>query len=228
MADLSCTPSSRRRRDMYKKTTPSWKDAYRKRCFDRLRGSRETLLQRFRGTSPCSSPSTLSPCSRISSSPGSPSLMVARVMEEEWRQLRMEDPSFGLIEEELDLREELQEELIKEEMSMITEYEASLRLEEEQLQATVDHFTEGSVVCPLCQRNWLLINQGIIFCSCGLRIDTAQDSLNLENVGQSLELGVSQHSALCPVTPVFALMDLEGLHNLVMSCESCGFLHIVI
>ncbi|XP_030848053.1 RPA-interacting protein B [Strongylocentrotus purpuratus] len=229
MADspFRSTPSSKRR-DMYKKTTPSWKDAYRKRCFDRLRGSRESLLQRFRGTSPSSSQSTASPSSRIGSSPGSPSLMVTRVMEEEWRLLTREDPSFALIEDELDLREELQEELMKEEMSIISEYETSLRLEEEQLQDTVNHFTEGSVVCPLCQRNWLLMNKGIVFCSCGLRIDTAQDGLNLENIGQTLELGVSQHSILCPVTPVFALLELERLQNLVMSCETCGFLHIVI
>lgn len=231
MAESSFTPSSKRR-DMYKKKTPSWRDAYRKRCFDRLRGSRESLLQRFRNCADPTSPSAVGPSCRIGS-PGSPGLgqprlFVAQLMEEEWKALQERDPSFGMVDDEMDLREELQEELMKEEMSIIAEYEASLRLEEEQLQATVSHFTTDSVMCPLCQRNWLLINKGIVFCACGFRIDTEQDGLNLRNISESLEQGISQHNASCPVTPGFAVMDFEGLHNLVMSCEACGLLHIVI
>ncbi|XP_072163310.1 RPA-interacting protein B-like [Diadema setosum] len=225
MSDMSTTPNSGRR-NLYKRGSPStWKETYRKRCFERLRGSRESLLQKFRGCP--TSPATPRACSRIGniSSPGS---FVPQLMEEEWKLLREEDPTFGMIEGEIDLMEALQEDLMKEEQNILAEYEASLRLEEAQFQAAVSHFHSDAVMCPVCKRNELLLNQGIVFCVCGLRIDTEQDCLSLKNIQETLEIGVAEHSASCTSEPGFAITDLGGTHNLVMSCKECGFLHIVI
>ncbi|XP_071945816.1 RPA-interacting protein B-like [Antedon mediterranea] len=216
-------------RALYKATTPpSWKETYRKRCLQRLRKSRDNLLERIR-------------CSGSIIQDGKLPSVVTDVMEKEWRVLRAERRCTDVpdLVEEIDdidtvlsIMEEIQLELMKEEQTLLGEYEAHLKHEEEVLCASVANMhTKEVVTCPICKRNGLMENKGVIFCACGLRIQTEQDCLTLSNVRQQLGDGVDLHTnSMCLGQPVFSVnsLDMIGSQNLLMSCEDCDFLHVVI
>ncbi|XP_022109654.1 RPA-interacting protein B-like [Acanthaster planci] len=225
-------------RNLYKNTSPQscmWRDTYRRRCFERLKNSRENLLQKFRGND----------ASADGASPGRGSV-ICELMEEEWKLMQWEERQArvemklthgqmddGLLEDlnndvVLSIMEELQRELIAEEGAIIAEYEASLHLAEASLSATVEQLNTDELLCPICKRNPLMLNKGVIFCACGMRINTEQDCITLANVRQQLESGVEQHSALCHGQPVFTVTDALSAQNLVLSCQTCDFLYIVI
>ncbi|XP_038058281.1 RPA-interacting protein B-like [Patiria miniata] len=222
-------------RNLYKNTSPQWRDSYRRRCFDRLRSSRENLLQKFRGNEAAAD----------GGSPGRGSV-VSELMAEEWklmqweqRQARVEMKlTHGQMDDDLledlnndvvmSLVEEIQRELMAEENAIIAEYEASLQLAEASLSATVEQLDIDELSCPICKRNPLMLSKGVIFCACGIRINTEQDCITLANVRQQLENGVGQHSALCHGQPVFTVTDAFNAQNLVLSCQTCDFLYIVI
>ncbi|XP_071789415.1 RPA-interacting protein B-like [Asterias amurensis] len=224
-------------RALYKNTSPQWRDTYRKRCFQRLRNSRENLLQKFRSGVDGSSPGAISP------GRGS---VVSEVMAEEWKLMQWEhrqasvemktthgcnpDDSMEDLNKDgfLSLMEDIQAELMIEENAIIAEYEASVQLAEASLSATVEQLHSDDLICPICKRNPLMLSKGIIFCSCGTRINTEQDCLTLANVRQQLEEGVSQHSARCHGQPEFTITDAFNAHNLLLSCQMCDFLFIVI
>uniref|UniRef100_A0A667IDA0 RPA interacting protein n=1 Tax=Lynx canadensis TaxID=61383 RepID=A0A667IDA0_LYNCA len=93
------------RRSLYKAAgSPSWKEAFRQGCLERMRNSRDRLLNRYRqagGGVPGSAQSTL---------------LVHEVMEEEWSALRSVEgrPEVSAqLEEPVDLAvlEEIQQEL---------------------------------------------------------------------------------------------------------------------
>ncbi|XP_028311099.1 RPA-interacting protein isoform X2 [Gouania willdenowi] len=145
-----------RHRSLYKGTTPPWKETYRKRCVDRLRNSRSRLLDRYRQTG--ESPQRSSESSSI----------VQEVMEEEWSVLRSEDrrlPSLwgphGMAEmisetqeyDELAVLEEIQQELMNHEMSIIEEYEKNQQFEQCYISAIVERMEESYIICPICRRN---------------------------------------------------------------------------
>ncbi|XP_033120138.1 RPA-interacting protein B-like [Anneissia japonica] len=215
-------------RALYKATTPpSWKETYRKRCLQRLRKSRDNLLDRLR-------------CSGAPMHEGKLPSVVTDVMEKEWRVLRAErrctdvpDLVEGIddIDTVLSIMEEIQHELMKEEQSLLSEYEAHLKHEEEVLCASVAKMNTDEVTCPICKRNALMENKGVIFCACGVRIQTEQDCLTLNNVKQQLSDGVEQHSStMCLGQPIFSVgsLDMVGSQNLLMACKVCDFLHVVI
>ena len=70
------------------------------------------------------------------------------------------------------LQQELAEEQRKQEEELIrAQYDDALKFEQE----AADYYSTQSdpsfVLCPLCKHNKLIDNHGIIFCSCGLRLD---------------------------------------------------------
>ncbi|NXY92295.1 RIPA protein, partial [Alcedo cyanopectus] len=122
-----------------------------KRCMERLKSSRAKLLDRYRqaGEGTC----------------GPGALLVPEVMEQEWQTLRaaqqnlpdlagrgalaqmLEDP------DELEVLEEIQQELILQEQSVIEEYERSLQFDEECLNAMLDGLdASDKVICPVCRK----------------------------------------------------------------------------
>ncbi|KAM4535158.1 RPA-interacting protein [Fundulus diaphanus] len=218
-----------RHRSLYKGTTPPWKEAYRKRCVDRLKNSRSKLLDKYRRMG--------------ESSPGA-SIMVQEVMEEEWSALRSEDhrlPSlwgphglpemFGVMKErdELAVLEEIQQELMSQEMSIIEEYERDLQFEQQYISSVVEGMDEMHIVCPICRMNNLSINSYFISCPCGLYINTKKRNISPDVLQRLLESRVSEHMENCLHNPVFSLTpSTESCTMLMISCKACDYLSVVL
>ncbi|KAK3736346.1 hypothetical protein QZH41_020804, partial [Actinostola sp. cb2023] len=173
-----------RHRSQYKCTTPPWKETYKKRCKERLRIGRQKFLDRFRHMESSTSDSA----SPLGSE-------VEKVMDEEWSRIAVENnhlpawkpnkescrPFAGVkldvteeaeLTEILDIMDEIQKELIEEEQIILMQYNENLRFEEESLCAAIDKLSTNDVICPVCKRNPLHQNKQVIFCQCGMRIDT--------------------------------------------------------
>uniref|UniRef100_A0A8C8XVQ3 RPA interacting protein n=1 Tax=Panthera leo TaxID=9689 RepID=A0A8C8XVQ3_PANLE len=134
------------RRSLYKATgSPSWKEAFRQGCLERMRNSRDRLLNRYRqagGGVPGSAQSTL---------------LVHEVMEEEWSALRSVEgrpEASAQLEEPLDLAvlEEIQQELADQERSIIGEYEKSLQFDERCLSIILAEWEANPLICPVCTK----------------------------------------------------------------------------
>ncbi|KAG7262068.1 hypothetical protein CRUP_002604 [Coryphaenoides rupestris] len=148
-----------RHRSLYKGTTPPWKETYRKRCVDRLRNSRSRLLERYRQLGETDGP-------QRPSEKGS--YLVQEVMEAEWDALQSEDRAlpplwgphglgqmFGAMKEEYDelaVLEEIQQELMSQELSIIGEYESNQQFEEQYISSIVEGMEEDAIhiICPIC------------------------------------------------------------------------------
>ena len=131
------------------------------------------------------------------------------------------DQMTGEIDFTLALIEEIQAEMKAEEAKMLAEidnYETSLALEEEALCNAIEMLhTKQQVTCPICLKNTLLENKGVIFCKCGVRINTEQDGVTLDFVQHQLEEGQRQHE--CDANPQFSIQDKYGITNLLMTCQ---------
>nr|KAF6458601.1 RPA interacting protein [Rousettus aegyptiacus] len=99
-------PSGSQRQSLYKPLgSPSWKEAFRQGCLERMRNSRDRLLNKYRqagGNMPGRTQNTL---------------LVQEVMEEEWNALQSMDGGpevLAQLEQPMDLAvlEEIQQELI--------------------------------------------------------------------------------------------------------------------
>ncbi|GAB1607997.1 RPA-interacting protein A-like [Argonauta hians] len=226
------------RQAMYKSSTPPWKEAYRKKCFDRLRKSRSKLVERFRQIKEDSEEAEVE-------MPGVE--LIKDIMSKEWISLWDDEaelareadipldisfiPEDENVERILEVFEEIEAELKEEEQKLLKEhdmYEASFLSEENELCLALESLTADDVICPLCQKNPLHENKGVIFCKCGLRINTEQDGFKLADVKAQLDSGVEIHSLACDTVPVFSMMCVLGTTNLFMTCEACDFMHIVI
>ncbi|XP_005751045.1 RPA-interacting protein isoform X1 [Pundamilia nyererei] len=222
-----------RHRSLYKGTTPPWKETYRKRCVDRLKNSRARLLEKYRQMGE----------SQQCSSSGA-SIIVQEVMEEEWSALQSEDqrlPSLwgpaGMAEmlgvmreyDELAVLEEIQQELMSEEMSIIEEYEKNQLFEQQYISSVVEGMDEMRIICPICHTNNLNINSFFISCPCGVYINTKKQSITPDVLQHLLESRVSEHMEDCLHNPVFSVApNIEGSPNLMISCKVCDYLSIVL
>jgi len=240
-AMASCFPKSpdpiSRHRSQYKCTTPPWKEQYRKRCLDRLRNGRQKFLERFRQG-----------CNTGDSS------LVKEVMNEEWLRLSeenrelpqwcpsresctpfagvgLDEPEGNSIDEILSIMDEIQRELMAEERNILAQYEESVKFEEASLCAAIECLRTDDVFCPVCKRNPLLQNKQIIFCACGLRIDTEYDAVNLNYVRNQINDALAMHrEESCKVEPEFCTSFVKelGVSNLVLICKACEFMYIVL
>ncbi|XP_030318362.1 RPA-interacting protein [Calypte anna] len=200
-------------------SVPPWKEAYRKRCMERLRSSRAKLLDRYRraGDGVC----------------GPAALLVQEVMEQEWQTLQdgqetlpslrtgealaqmQEDP------DELAVLEEIQQELILQEQSLIEEYERSLQFDEECLNAMLEGLdASDKIICPVCRKNNLTVRNHAVLCQCGLYIST--QGMTEEKLRALLEQTVTEHSQRCSHNPEFTVTTgMEEETTLLMSCPVC-------
>ncbi|KAK7088148.1 RPA-interacting protein B-like [Littorina saxatilis] len=224
----STTPD---RRTQYKTGGHDWKETYRKRCLQRLRESRNELYAKRRGIGGASQPSD-------SEGERESDKFIKMLMSTELKALKQEedvdcemdffDPMTGEIDTTLALIEEIQEEMKAEEAKLVAEYEifqVSLQKEEAALSSAIEMLNTHPI-CPVCAKNPLMENKGVIFCKCGVRIDTEQDGISLDFVGQQLEDAKELHE--CDGQPIFSVQDNYGIRNLLMICQKCDFMYIVI
>ncbi|KAM8814794.1 RPA-interacting protein [Rhynchonycteris naso] len=209
-------PSRSRSRSLYKLVGSSpWKETFRQGCLERMRNSRDRLLNKYRqagGSMPGVTQSTL---------------IVQEVMEEEWNALQSmesctealtqwEEP-MGLVE-----LEEIQQELIDQEQSIIREYEKSLQFDEKCLSVILAEWEANSIICPVCTKYNLKITSGVVMCHCGLYIPSHSPELTEQKLQAALEASVNEHSAHCPHTPEFSVTEgAEKKSCLLMSCLAC-------
>ncbi|XP_049417111.1 RPA-interacting protein [Epinephelus fuscoguttatus] len=222
-----------RHRSLYKGTTPPWKETYRKRCVDRLKNSRSRLLERYRQMGD----------SHRDTGSGTSSI-VQEVMEEEWSALQSEErrlPSlwgpegmaqmFSVMKEydELAVLEEIQQELMSQEMSIIEELERNLQFEQQYISSVVEGMDEMHIICPICHTNNLNINNLFISCTCGLYISNKKQNITPDILRHLLESRVSEHMEDCLQNPVFSVTpNTDSSPNLMISCKVCDYLSIVL
>ncbi|XP_014777634.1 RPA-interacting protein A isoform X2 [Octopus bimaculoides] len=213
------------RQAMYKVSMPPWKETYRKKCFERLRLSRAKLLDRFR---------------QMKDEPeGETDVeLIKDIMNKEWLSLWDDEaelereanipldisfiPEDENVERILEIFEEIEAELKEEEQKLLREhdlYEESYLNEEKELCSALELLTADEVVCPICKKNPLIENKGVIFCKCGLRINTEQDGFKLADVKAQLDSGIEIHNFTCDAEPEFSMMCVLGTTNLFMTCE---------
>eukprot|EP00899_Mesostigma_viride_P007622 jgi/Mesvir1/16861/Mv15746-RA.1 len=118
------------------------------------------------------------------------------------------------------------EKALRQEEESLLRYASELQsFEENSMSATVEECDappEGVVTCPVCRRALLHQNKHVIFCGCGLRVDTQNDQIDLCFVKQRLGAVWSEHlESGCAATPSFSCSPCFGVTGLVMNCEQC-------
>ncbi|XP_051750682.1 RPA-interacting protein [Ctenopharyngodon idella] len=221
-----------RHRSMYKGTTPPWKETYRKRCVERLKNSRSRLLEKFRQMGDDSGGSKRS-------------LLVQEVMEEEWSALQSSNHSLpslwngdGIRDvytaqqefDELSAFEEIQQELIAQELSILEEYNSSVRYEEQYLNSVLEGMEQGGqIICPICHANNLTVNSHFTSCPCGLYVNTIGRNVTSEVLQNLLERRVTEHMEDCLHNPTFSMaFNTDRSPNLMISCKVCDYLSVVL
>ena len=96
---------------------------------------------------------------------------------------------------------------------------------------------ENNVLCPLCQDAWLIQRNGVILCPRRhLRLDAAIEGLKLKDLRRRLASVLEDHAAgrgdsggreRCLGRVVFEQAGAPGVNSLVMRCDTCGALEIV-
>ncbi|XP_045680139.1 RPA-interacting protein [Phyllostomus hastatus] len=219
MAELSGSPH----RSLYKLVgSPPWKEAFRQGCLERMRNSRDRLLNKYRqaGGNMLGRPQR--------------TLLVQELMEEEWNALQsMESCPQALAQWEMPMDlaelEEIQQELTDQEQSIISEYEKSLQFDEKCLSIILAEWEANSLICPVCTKYNLKISSGVVMCQCGLYILSHSPELTEQKLRACLEVRVNEHSAQCPHTPVFSVTEgTEKKSSLLMSCLACDTWAVII
>jgi len=105
-----------------------------------------------------------------------------------------------------------------------------------------DEHIENNVLCPLCQDAWLIQRKGVILCPRRhLRLDAAMEGLQLKDLRRRLAAVLEHHSAAgggggggehtgqqrCRGRVVFEQAGAPGMNSLMMRCDTCGTLEIV-
>jgi len=123
--------------------------------------------------------------------------------------------------------ETINQEKNEEEQRISNEYEESIRLQNEE-----ENERYNAALCPICRTRKLLQHQSIIFCNCGIRIDTKMDHFNMAQI-QEILLGVTtDHSESgCTLEPNFEIRNVDFFdlsNSLWMTCSGCNMLRLVI
>ncbi len=108
--------------------------------------------------------------------------------------------------------------ILEEEREKVRQYEEFERYED----SLLDEENER-VLCPLCQTCFLQLQSGLLFCSCGLRVNVQLDGITLCFIRERIHGVLSEHAKLCPFDiPKFYSLDRFGASNLFFQCPQCG------
>lgn len=202
---------------LHKCASPSWKQSYRRRCHDRLKRSKAQFLQRFREQ-----------CD-INNEPKY--VLDGSTMDDILRsELDPQIDSDANFDDIIKVMEEIKMELMIQEREILLQHDRLKDYENGEIaSAILDHESrlDQRVLCPICSCHYLEKIATTITCRCGIAIDVGQDSITLEHVALQLKVGVTSHAEKCVGRPIFGVVSELG-DNLLMTCDSCDFMFIVI
>jgi len=187
--------------------SPTWRNAYKRRCFDEFKKSRQKLLSKFRNFNIEDEKS------------GGKKEKLRDFLNEELEKICLleADKNLITIDEAINLYKEVQSEMLNQEYE---DFEEAWLLSSQ---------ANDSVVCPMCQRTKLnednynrVINCG----NCGFKISTAQKKLTLAELAFKLQNAVAQHE--CAEVPYFQYCAESNEVDLIMVCDKCSFMHCIL
>ena len=101
-----------------------------------------------------------------------------------------------------------------------------------EIEALTQEFTlnSPSCICPICQKFLLKSDLNSIYCSnCDFKINARKsdgDLLSLECLAQMLNEAVKEHG--CSEIPAFQLVSDDDRLFLMMSCDKCNFMKVIV
>lgn len=200
-----------------------WRNAYKKRCFDEFKKSRQKLVNRFRN------------CQLDESNP----VKVKDIIEQELEKICLLEaktsPDLLSIEEAAELYEQIEREILlsimqdeEDELNqrLLKEYEA----EQSHLEKSFED-ERASILCPICQRANLREDADRIVCQnsaagqCTFAVlkKTAAGGVCIIELERRLESAMSDHA--CMEVPRFRLDDSPV--SLKMLCDKCQFAKVI-
>eukprot|EP01114_Cavostelium_apophysatum_P003959 TRINITY_DN14091_c0_g1_i1.p1 TRINITY_DN14091_c0_g1~~TRINITY_DN14091_c0_g1_i1.p1 ORF type:complete len:236 (+),score=23.35 TRINITY_DN14091_c0_g1_i1:108-815(+) len=224
-------------KETFKKGSPYWKEKFKEKCLSKAKEQKNLQLQRLRQIG---GPQMT----------GSINVNLPEIITEQWNSFQgdsgtskpMSGTSDGFqnfldqlsSEDYVDimhfLEEELQKDLVKEEQAILNKYEEMNNFENAALQAAIEGYYSSSstiVICPICRKNQLLQNKGIIFCSCGLRLNVKND-ISLANLQTLLIDSYQAHGGTCSFEPNFVMETNFGITALCLRCSRCQAYQIIL
>jgi hypothetical protein len=96
------------------------------------------------------------------------------------------------------------------------------------LAATVDAPELSPLSCPICRVGNVQVAHGVVFCQCGLRINTHGERVELDAVQRLLCEAVDGHAQVCDAPPQFVVQDQFGLQALYFQCDRCAALVLLL
>lgn len=116
------------------------------------------------------------------------------------------------------------------EEEIITEYEMLLASEEEMFSEMLQKSLEEEVVCPVCQKTAMEIENvfpygSCIVCHrCCIRIPA---NTTLQNLGLHIHSCISDHRSACSSEPQFQVASEDDGMHIYMLCARCSYLSII-
>ncbi|KDR09983.1 RPA-interacting protein [Zootermopsis nevadensis] len=185
--------------------SPKFRDVLRARCKARMKENRDKIVCKLRSLHSCNDVDNL--LSTLGNAESGVTYSLS---------------SFGLETEASTLT--------KEEEEIIAEYEALLASEEEMFSEMLQKNLEDEVVCPVCQKTALQIENvlpygSFIVCHrCDIRITAHTTLLNL---GHHIQSCISDHNSSCLSKPQFHTTPEDDGTHIYMLCAQCSYLNII-
>ena len=191
--------------------SPSWRLAYKKRCFDEFKKSRQKLLSKFRNL-------------QVDVNENKPKTVLKDYLEEELQKIMLLEAktssSLLSIDEASDIYKQIQQELISElNDQQIEEILRNEDFEQEMVLQNAANNKFHNVCCPVCFKANLKQEFNQVFCpNCNFGYDVQKVKIDLNQLASRLDEAMRNH--LCNDVPLFMFRNSE----LLMLCEKCDFM----
>lgn len=213
----------------------NWRNAYKKRCFDEFKKSRQRLITKFRNLQVENDPAT----------------KVIDFLEEELLKIFILEakinPNLITLDEANDICNQVQKELLSSNSFKDindNDIEEIMKHIENDNKSLEESFL--SLCCPICQKSNLFEADSMIKCisnKCEFVIDIKKSGINLSQLSARLKSILSQH--MCSEMPSFQFKSADNMTSndlvmlnqfnvnrqvpsfLIVSCHSCDLLEII-